>query len=245
MHILLTVTYDGTNYAGWQRQDNAVAVQQKLEEALSALLNRPIQVQAASRTDAGVHAQGQRACFHAPDLRIPLDKLPMVLVGLLPPDISITGAIIVPNDFNPRFNAIHKTYVYSIYNAPYPNPLLSRYSAFVSQTLCVKKMQEAARAFYGKHDFAAFCATGSSTKTTIREVYACDIKQQPNNIVSMTITGNAFLYNMVRIIAGTLLYVGMGKIPTSDISDIIASKDRKRAGKTMPPQGLMLLDVSY
>ena len=245
MQILLTVAYDGTNYAGWQRQDNAVAVQQRVEDALSILLNRQVQVRAASRTDAGVHALGQRVCFHAPDVRVPLDKLPMVLNGLLPPDISITDAIIVPDEFNPRFDARYKTYSYSIYNASCPNPLLSRYSAFTPQILDVKKMQETAQAFIGRHDFAAFCATGSSAKTTVREIYACNVEKQPNDTVALTITGNAFLYNMVRIIAGTLLYVGMGKIPYSDISAIIASKDRKRAGKTMPPEGLVLINVAY
>ena len=245
MQILLTVAYDGTNYAGWQRQDNAVAVQQKLEEALSVLLNRSIQVCAASRTDAGVHALGQRVCFHALDLRVPLGKLPMVLNGLLPSDISVIDAIIVPDEFNPRFDAQHKTYSYNIYNAPFPNPLLSRYSTFIPQALDVEKMRNAAQAFIGQHDFAAFCATGSSAKTTVRKIYACSVEKQPNNIIVLTITGNAFLYNMVRIIAGTLLYVGMGKIPYSDISAIIASKNRKRAGKTMPPEGLMLLNVAY
>ena len=245
MQILLTVAYDGTNYAGWQRQDNAVAVQQRIEEALSALLSRSVQVRAASRTDAGVHALGQRVCFHAPDSRVPLDKLPMVLNGLLSPDISVTDAIIVPDEFNPRFDAQHKTYSYSIYNAPCPHPLLARYSVFIPQALDTEKMQEAAQVFIGQHDFAAFCATGSSAKTTVREIYSCNVEKQPNDIVVLTITGNAFLYNMVRIIAGTLLYVGMGKIPSGDISAIIASKNRKRAGKTMPPEGLVLLNVAY
>jgi tRNA pseudouridine38-40 synthase len=245
MQILLTVAYDGTDYAGWQRQENAVAVQQKLEEALSALLSRPVTVQGASRTDAGVHALGQRACFTAPDLRVPLDKLPMVLVGLLPPDISVTQALAVPAGFNPRFDASHKTYTYTIYNAPHPNPLLSRYSAFVPQTLDTEAMETAAVSFIGKHDFAAFCATGSSAKTTVREVHACGIYKEASGTLVMTITGNAFLYNMVRIIAGTLLYVGMGKITKHDIPAIILSKDRKRAGKTMPPQGLVLQNVAY
>ncbi|MCL2287140.1 MAG: tRNA pseudouridine(38-40) synthase TruA [Firmicutes bacterium] len=245
MQILLTVAYDGTNYAGWQRQENAVAVQQKLEEALSILLNRPVQVRSASRTDAGVHAQGQRVCFTAPDLRVPLDKLPMVLVGLLPPDISVTAAIAVPEGFNPRFDAQHKTYAYSVYNAPCPNPLLSRYSAFVPQALNVAEMQKAAKVFVGRHNFVAFCATGSSAKTTVREIYCCSVEKHTNNIITLTVTGNAFLYNMVRILAGTLVYVGMGKISSTDILAIIASKDRKRAGKTMPPEGLVLLNVAY
>jgi len=245
MQILLTISYDGTNYAGWQRQENAVAVQQKVEEALTALLSRPTQVIAASRTDAGVHALGQRACFTAADLRVPLAKLPMVLNGLLPPDVSVTEAEIVPQDFNPRFDAVQKTYTYNIYNAPYPNPLFGRYSTFVPYPLDVQNMQAAARQFEGRHDFAAFCATGSSAKTTVREVYSCTMEKAPNNMITMTITGNAFLYNMVRIIAGTVLYVGMGKIRAEEIGAIICAKDRKLAGKTMQPQGLTLLNVCY
>jgi len=245
MQILLTVAYDGTNYAGWQRQENAIAVQQKLEEALSTLLKRKVSVQGASRTDAGVHAQGQMACFTAPDLRVPLDKLPMVLVGLLPLDISVIAAAIVPEEFNPRFDAKHKTYTYSIYNAPCPNPLFTRYSTFVPHYLDIDNMKKAAQLFIGRHDFASFCATGSSAKTTVREVYACSVEKQSNEMITLTITGNAFLYNMVRIIAGTLLYVGLGKISANDIPAIIASKDRKRAGKTMPPEGLVLLNIRY
>lgn len=245
MQILLTVAYDGTNYAGWQRQENAIAIQQKIEEALAMLLSRPVSVVAASRTDAGVHALGQRVCFIAYDLRVPLDKLPIVLVGLLPPDISVTAAEIVPDNFNPRFDAQDKTYEYSFYNAPCPNPLLARYSTFVPQKLNIVNMQKAAQCFVGKHDFAAFCATGGSAKTTIREIYTCAIEKKPDNIILLTVTGNAFLYNMVRIIAGTILYVGLGKLKHCDIPDIIKSKDRTRAGKTMPPQGLVLKNISY
>jgi len=245
MQILLKIAYDGTNYAGWQRQENAIAVQQKIEEALSAILNRPVTVQGASRTDAGVHAIGQRATFTAQDLLVPLNKLPQVMNGLLPPDISITAAEIVPSEFNPRFDADRKTYTYQIYNATYPNPLFTRYATFVPQHLNLSAMQKAAKQFIGRHDFAAFCATGSSAKTTVREIYECAIKKQENGIITLTITGNAFLYNMVRIIAGTVLYVGLGKIPAAEINEIIASKDRKRAGKTMPPQGLTLQNIVY
>ena len=245
MQILLTIAYDGTAYAGWQRQVNAVAVQQKVEEALSTLLNREVSIRAASRTDAGVHALGQRASFFAPELRIPLNKLPMVLCGFLPQDISITAAKEVPEDFNPRFDAKFKTYSYNILNAVYPNPLLSRYSEFVPMDLNINAMQESARAFVGKFDFAAFCATGGSAKTTVREIFACDVQKKTDGLVTLTVTGGGFLYNMVRIITGTVLYVGLGKINAADINKIILSKDRKMAGKTMPPQGLTLEHVEY
>ena len=245
MKILLTLAYDGTQYAGWQRQDNAMAVQEKLEDALSSLLQRNITVQGASRTDAGVHAMGQRATFTAPDLKIPLDKLPQVLTNLLPTDISVTKADIVPTVFNPRFGAKHKTYMYNFHNEPIQNPLLARYHTHIPQGLDVAAMVQAAPHFIGRHDFAAFCATGSSAKTTVREVYHCAITPNEKDIISLTITGNAFLYNMVRIIAGTLLYVGLGKIKGEDIPAIIQSLDRRKAGKTMPPQGLVLVEVVY
>jgi len=245
MQTLLTLSYDGTTYAGWQRQQNAIAVQQKLEEALSALLRQPITTKAASRTDAGVHALGQRAAFFADTLPIPLDKLPQVINGYLPPDISVTAVEAVPDSFNPRFDAAYKTYSYNIYNAPTPNPLFARYSAFMPRPLDVDAMKKAADAFIGRHDFAAFQATGSSAKTTVREIYDFNVIKEVSGIIKLTITGSGFLYNMVRIIAGTLLYVGLGKLPYSAISDIIISRNRTRAGKTMPPEGLILLEVGY
>jgi len=265
MQILLTVAYDGTAYAGWQRQQNAIAVQQRLEEALSALLNRPIVVNAASRTDAGVHALGQRAAFFADDLRVPLGKLPQVINGFLPPDISVTAAEAVTDGFNPRFDAVYKTYSYNTYCSQTPNPLLRRYSAYIPRALDIDAMKKAASMFTGRHDFAAFMATGGSAKTTIREIYACDVKKLQSHfhsnhdtmhgvhqgccesagLICLTITGNGFLYNMVRIIAGTVLYVGLGKMLPEDILEIIQSCDRTKAGKTMPPEGLTLLKVGY
>lgn len=246
MQILLTVAYDGTNYAGWQKQENAVAVQEKLENALSELLGREVTTRAASRTDAGVHALGQRAAFFADDLRVPLEKLPAVLAGLLPTDISVTAAHAVPDEFNPQFDALRKTYIYNMYNAPHPNPLVARYSAFVPQSLDFAAMQKAAKFFVGKHDFAAFCATGGNAKTTVREVFGCAVSEAAHHgLLSLTITGGGFLYNMVRIIAGTVLYAGLGKIPPESIPGIIAAKERAKAGKTMPPQGLVLMEVEY
>ena len=244
MQILLTVAYDGTNYSGWQRQDNAITVQEKLEDALEKLLMRKVPVNASSRTDAGVHALGQRASFFAEDFRVPLERLPKVMVGLLPQDISVVKAEEVSVGFHPQFDAKQKTYIYSFYNAQSPNPMLSRYSVFVPVRLNLDAMKKAAKCFIGKHDFAAFCATGSSAKTTVREVYNCYITTK-NEIIEMHITGSGFLYNMVRIIAGTVLYSGIGKIPPKFIPAIIKSCDRTKAGKTMPPQGLVLKEVMY
>lgn len=246
---LLTVAYDGTDYAGWQRQENAITVQEKMEDALTVLLKRDVRVTAAGRTDSGVHALGQRVAFHADDLKVPIEKLPMVLNGLLPSDICVSFAERVPTGFSPRFDAIDKTYRYRILNAPCPNPLLGRYSAFVPMNLDAYKMKEAAKQFVGRHDFAAFCATGSSAKTTVREIYSLKVDitdhQQPATLIDIVVTGNAFLYNMVRIIAGTLVYVGIGKINPQSVKEIILSKNRKNAGKTMPPHGLTLMGVSY
>jgi len=263
MQILLTISYDGTAYAGWQRQQNAIAVQQRLEEALSALLGRPITTKAASRTDAGVHALGQKGSFFVDKINIPLNKLPQVLASYLPGDISVTSAMPVCDCFNPRFDAVYKSYIYNMHSTP--NPLINRYSSFVPMPLDIKAMEQAAKAFIGRHDFAAFQATGSSAKTTVREIYNCCIASQPQsqyfscvnsqpqyavctNIhkqITLSITGNGFLYNMVRIIAGTLMYVGLGKITPEQIPEIILSKDRKKAGKTMPPEGLILMEVGY
>jgi tRNA pseudouridine38-40 synthase len=249
MHILLTIAYDGTAYAGWQRQANGLAVQQVLEEALAQLFpcqkERPVTLRAASRTDAGVHALGQRAAFFAEDIKIPLDKLAQVVNGLLPRDIAVTACTAVPDDFNPR-HAKQKTYRYQIYNSPYPNPLMTRYAAFIPQALNLEAMKKAASLFVGRHDCLALCAVGGNgaVGSTVREIYACEASKD-DALVTLSVTGNGFLYNMVRIISGTVLQAGLGKIMPEDIPGIILSRDRTRAGKTMPPEGLTLMEVVY
>ena len=242
---LLTIAYDGTNYAGWQRQNNAITVQQKIEEALAIILGQSTSIKGASRTDAGVHALGQRAVFATDKLKIPLSKLPKVINSFLPTDIAVKYAKTVGLDFNPRFGATYKTYHYNIYNSPTPCPINSRFSAYIDRPLDITTMEEAAKHFVGRHDFAAFMATGSNAKTTTREIYHCNIAETSKNLITLQITGNAFLYNMVRIIAGTVAYVGMGKISPQDIPSIIAQKNRKNAGKTMPAEGLTLINVEY
>ena len=245
MQVLLEVQYDGTNYSGFQKQQNAMTVQEKLEDALALVFGRIVSVTAASRTDAGVHALGQRVSFFAEKLHIPISKLPYVINAHLPADISVAGSLEVPESFNPRFDAKFKTYTYSFYSVPFQNPLKSRYSVFVPKKLDLNAMSLAAGFFVGNHDFAAFCATGGSQKTTMREVFSCECKVLGDSEVVLTITGSGFLYNMVRIIAGTLYYVGIGKIPANQVPDIISSKQRTRAGKTMPPHGLVLVEVGY
>ncbi|MCL2015312.1 MAG: tRNA pseudouridine(38-40) synthase TruA [Defluviitaleaceae bacterium] len=251
MKILLKIAYDGTNYAGWQRQENAASVQGVLEFALRRLFGEDVPISGASRTDAGVHANGQCATFELAKMPIPLEKLPTVINSQLPSDIAVQSAKTVADDFNARFGAVSKTYVYKIYNAPVRNPLVCRYAAFVPQKLDVAKMQQAANFFVGTFDFAAFCASGSSAKSTVRTVFSCEVAEEiigeisQNRLISIKISGNAFLYNMVRIIAGTLFYVGCGKFTAADILPIIASKNRAKAGKTMAACGLVLEEVFY
>ncbi|MCL2708420.1 MAG: tRNA pseudouridine(38-40) synthase TruA [Defluviitaleaceae bacterium] len=249
MQILLTVAYDGTGYAGWQRQTNGIAVQQVMEETLARLLSQNVTLRSASRTDAGVHAQGQRAAFFAEEMKIPLNKLPDVVNAALPPDISVSAAEVVADGFNPR-HAKSKTYIYQIRNAKHPDPLTGRYSAFVKCALDIGAMREAAAHILGRRDFSAFRAAtpDNAAQSPVREVYSCEVGSceiSGGRQVTITVAGNAFLYNMVRIIAGTLVYAGLGKISAGEMPGIIESGDRTRAGKTMPPQGLTLMEVVY
>lgn len=241
--ILLTISYDGTNYSGWQKQKNAVTVQGEFDKACSTLFKTDIESIGASRTDAGVHALGQRAVIDV-DTSIPAEKIPLALNPLLPDDIVVTHAEEVGADFNPRFKALKKTYEYSIYNAPFRNPLYRNYSEYVRCELDLDSMRTACEAFVGEHDFRAFCASGNSSKTTVRIIYSLDIEKE-GDFIKIRVTGNGFLYNMVRIIAGTLIYVGEGRIAPDDLPEIIASGDRRKAGKTAGPSGLVLVKIMY
>ena len=241
--ILLTISYDGTNYSGWQKQKNAVTVQGEFDKACSTLFKTDVESIGASRTDAGVHALGQRAVIDV-DTSIPAEKIPLALNPLLPDDIVVTHAEEVDADFNPRFKALKKTYEYSIYNAPFRNPIYRNYSEYVRCELDLDSMRTACEAFVGEHDFRAFCASGNSSKTTVRTIYSLDIEKD-GDFIKIRVTGNGFLYNMVRIIAGTLIYVGEGRIAPDDLPEIIASGDRRKAGKTAGPSGLVLVKIMY
>ncbi len=243
MNILLTVAYDGTNYFGWQKQKERISVQQKVEEALSRLLKNDISVRGASRTDTGVHALEQGVFFKA-ETTIPINKFPFAINPFLPEDIVVSKAVEVDDNFHPQYSVLKKTYEYKILNSRFKIPQLRNYTEFVHNELDIEKMQKSCRFFVGEHDFKAFCAAGSTAKTTIRTIYDLTV-QKNNNIISIYVTGNGFLYNMVRIIAGTLIYVGEGKIKPEDIKYIIESKDRKKAGKTVSPNGLTLFKVCY
>ena len=241
--ILLTISYDGTNYSGWQKQKNAVTVQGEFDKACSTLFKTDVESIGASRTDAGVHALGQRAVIDV-DTSIPAEKIPLALNPLLPDDIVVTHAEEVGADFNPRFKALKKTYEYSIYNAPFRNPIYRNYSEYVRCKLDLDSMRTACEAFVGEHDFRAFCASGNSSKTTVRTIYSLDVEKD-GDFIKIRVTGNGFLYNMVRIIAGTLIYVGEGRIAPDDLPEIIASGDRRKAGKTAGPSGLVLVKIMY
>ena len=246
MRILLTLEYDGTGYAGWQRQENALAVQQVVEEAVSALVKRKTVLFGASRTDAGVHALGFMLNFHA-DTRIPVEKLPLALNQHLPPDIRVLAARVVPEDFHARYAAHTKTYLYRIHNSPIDSPFDEKYYTRVPRRLDTAKMNTAARQFVGKHDFLALCAAGSSAAAhgdTVRTITACGVERKGDE-VEITVTADGYLYNMVRILAGTLCEVGAGRMQPEAIPGILASRDRHKAGPTLPAKGLFLKSVEY
>lgn len=242
-NIKLILEYDGSNYHGWQSQANASSIQGVLEKAVSKLTGESCQIIGSGRTDAGVHALGQVANFFT-NSKIPSEKFSYAINNLLPPDIVIKKSEEAGSDFHARFSATGKKYIYRIRNSIQPSALYRNKELHVRTPLDVTLMQASALYFLGEHDFAAFQASGSSVKTTVRKIY--EIKLTNNDdIISLEITGNGFLYNMVRIITGTLIDVGVEKLKANDISEILQSRDRRRAGKTVPPYGLYLAQVFY
>ena len=241
--IMLTVAYDGTNYHGWQLQPNGITIEQVLNEKLAALLGEPIQVIGASRTDSGVHACGNVAVFDT-QARMPGDKFSYALNQRLPEDIRIRASREVPLSFHPRKTDSIKTYEYRIVNETFPNPMRRLYTHFSYIPLDEGKMDQAARYLVGEHDFKSFCSAGAQTETTVRRVYSCTVSRQGTEIV-IRISGAGFLYNMVRIIAGTLMEAGAGKYPPERIARILEEKDRSAAGPTAPACGLTLLSYEF
>ena len=239
----LIVEYDGTAYCGWQRQINGPSVQQELEEALHRLTHGPVTVIGSSRTDAGVHALGLCAHFDS-DTRIPADKLAFALNTMIPPDIRIRESSAAPRDFHARFSACGKVYTYTFYNARHANAVGRQYSAHVPLPLDEVRMHEEAQALLGTHDFVAFAASGSVVKSTVRTIYRAKVARS-GDTVTLTVLGNGFLYNMVRIIAGTLMEVGTGKRERGAMARAIATGDRLSLGQTAPAQGLTLCCVLY
>ena len=241
--ILLTVSYDGTAYVGWQYQDNGPSIQDELEKALEKALGAFARVTGASRTDAGVHALGQRAHFDTCS-SIPPEKYPFVLNRYLPEDIRVTEARQVPEDFHARFQAVGKMYTYRIHNAPHASAILRNCTAHVPVQLDEEAMRRCAQPLIGTHDFIAFCAAGGQAKTSVRTIDFFDVQRQDTE-VTLRVHGNGFLYNMVRIIAGTLIDVGHGRLPEDCIARALESKNRLDLGVTAPACGLELTRVEY
>ena len=241
--VLLRVAYDGTNYCGWQKQNNGVAVEAVLNKHLSELLGTEISVIGASRTDAGVHAMGNVAVFDT-DSRIPGEKFAYALNQRLPDDIAIQDSKEVAPDFHPRYCKCNKTYEYRVLNRKFPLPTERLYSYFLYYNIDVEKMQEAARHLVGTHDFASFCSANAQVKDTIRTVNFINVRKE-NDIITIQVNGNGFLYNMVRIISGTLLQVGMGRMSVMDVKNILDARDRTKSGPTAPAVGLTLVEINY
>jgi tRNA pseudouridine38-40 synthase len=215
-----------------------------LEQAIAVVTKVSHRINGSGRTDAGVHALGQVVNFRT-TASIPTDRFVPALNSVLPRDIVVTEAEEVPLDFHARFSAKRKTYRYWIETGKVPNVLRRRYSHFVSVPLNLDRLKQAAQRLVGEHDFASFQASGSNVKTTVRRIYRLDVTSNPDGLIEIEVEANGFLYNMVRIIVGTLIEVGRGKLAPEEIDDILAARDRNAAGPTAPPQGLCLLRVDY
>lgn len=266
-NVLLTIAYDGTDFCGWQKQPGQRSVQEEVERALSIVCAQPIRINGTSRTDAGVHAYGQRASFTA-DFSIPIEKIPLVANGIFASavsercrkasgDVAILAAEEVEPGFHARFDAAGKKYIYRIDNSGRPDPFGRNYRYQVGRPLDLDAMERAAAHLIGTQDFKCFqAAGGKELETTVRTVYSARISAPGGTVsgpaltgfekaIEFEIIGDGFLYNMVRIIAGTLVDVGLGKKDPGDLPGIITGRDRRRAGHTAPPQGLYLAEIYY
>lgn len=242
MNVLFGVSYLGTNYAGWQKQENALGVQEVIENAMSAIGIKDAEIFASGRTDAGVHALEQ--CFNAEINFNKISNLPQALNSQLPQDIRILWAKPVESGFHARFSAHKKTYLYRVKLGGIESPFDSFYTTYLNCNLNLQKMQEASKYLLGTHNFKAFCSTHTTTPDFDRTIYSLSIKQT-DNLFEFEVCGNGFLYNMVRIIVGTLIEVGKEKLKPDNIKTILNSLDRQSAGKTMPAKGLILKKVEY
>lgn len=255
--IKLTISYDGTDYVGWQVQKNGTAVEQVVNTHLSALFNEDIRVVGASRTDSGVHALGNVAVFDT-NTRIPPEKIAPAMNQRLPEDIKIVKSEEVEGSFHPRYTDCSKTYRYTILNSRVALPLKIRYADYIYYELDIEKMKKAAAYLIGEHDFKAFSSSGGQQKTTVRTIYSIDIEEESleeelcrdpasfkPKMVHITVRGNGFLYNMVRIIAGTLEKTGMGIYPPEHVNEILISRDRRLSAPKAPARGLTLVKIDY
>ena len=241
--LFLTLRYRGTNYHGWQVQPNGVTVQETLQNAIEAVTGVRSGVIGCSRTDAGVHAE-KFCCTFDTDCPLRGERLALALNAHLPADVAVSDVREVAADFHPRYDARGKRYVYRIWNGRQRNPFFEENAVHIAVPLDDAKMDTAAKGFLGTHDFAPFCAAGSSVEDTVRTVFRCDVKRE-GDLVTVTVEADGFLYNMVRIMVGTLLDMVSGRLPEDAIATSFESKAREFAGTTAPAKGLTLTDVFY
>ncbi len=241
--IKLVVAYDGTDYCGFQVQNNGPTIEGELNRALSELFGEDIRVIGASRTDSGVHAYCNVAVFDT-EARMPAEKMVYAINQRLPEDIRVQSSCEMASDFHPRHTDTRKTYEYRIYNAPVQNPMKRRFALWNYHNLNVDKMKEAAAYLVGEHDFKSFCSADSQVESTVRTIYDLSVTEDGGDIV-ISVCGNGFLYNMVRIITGTLLEAGKGKIEPNEMIQILKAKDRQAAGPTAPAHGLTLVKYEF
>lgn len=241
--ILLKIRYNGASFVGWQVQKNGRSVQETMQDALEKIYGSRPDVTGCSRTDSGVHALEYCLCYDPPH-PMEIKRILPALNSVLPNAISVRACSEVEHDFHPRYHAVGKEYIYRYYDGYAPDPFRDGFSYHEKQILNVERMEKAARYFEGKHDFGAFMSVGSKIEDTVRTIYYAEVKRDGEEII-FRIAGDGFLYNMVRIMAGTLLFVGLGRIDPEEISAIIEAKDRANCGKTMPAYGLYLNHVFY
>ena len=244
MNIALSLSYVGTAYHGWQIQKNGASVQETITHAINKLLHCDTYLSGVGRTDAGVHARRYLANFKA-DCSIPLNRLPFALGAQLPEDIAVHSAVQVPDDFDARFQCTKKEYAYYIYPSKMRDPFLTDRAYRYSYPLNPQRMQEGAQYFVGRHDFNAVRSVGTPVKSTVRTIFWCEVEQNPDGLICIRVCGDGFLYNMVRAISGTLLYVGSGKLAPADVAEILRSCDRENAGPTLPACGLFMNRLWY
>ena len=242
-NIKLTIEYDGKDFNGWQKQPNKLNIQGTIEQAIKAITGEEVELNASGRTDAGVHALNQVANFKT-NSQIPIEKFAIAINSRLKKSIVIKKAEEVEERFHSRLNCKRKTYRYIINNSEMGSAIYRNLETHIPQKLDTEKMEKALKYFEGEHDFKAFKASGTSSKSSVRKIYATKLYKE-NDRIYIELTGNGFLYNMVRIIVGTLVDVGLGKIEPEEIIDIIKDGKRERAGKTLPPNGLYLISVMY
>lgn len=243
-NIKLVIEYDGRGFNGWQKQPNKLNIQGEIERAIFQITGEEVDLIASGRTDAGVHSLGQTANFKT-NSNIPIEKFAIAINSKLKRSIRIQSAEEVDERFHSRYSVKSKKYRYTINNSEFGSAIYRDMEYHFPIKLDIEKMKIGAKNFEGEHDFKAFKASGTSSKSSVRKIYKAEVIEGENGRIYIELTGNGFLYNMVRIIAGTLLEVGTGKILPEEIPAIISAGERTRAGKTLPPNGLCLMEVMY